>query len=62
MDLRNVKALGEGVMVDAHGHKLSGAAKMTYIIYFFSKRISDLDPALIKQGRKYVSKKLAENA
>ena len=55
MDLRNVRALGEGIMVDVHGHKLSGAAKMTYIVYWFGKMVDDLDPTLIKQGREYAS-------
>lgn len=49
-------------IVDTHGHKLSGAAKMTYIIYLFGKKVDDLDPALVKQGQEYLSKKLAENA
>ena len=49
MDLRNVRALGEGIMVDVHGHKLSGAAKMTYIVYWFGKMVDDLDPTLDKR-------------
>ena len=31
MTLSDLRALGKGKMVDTHGHKLSGAAKMTYL-------------------------------
>ena len=59
--LKERRCLKEKI-VDTHGHKLSGAAKMTYIVYLFGKKVDDLDPALVKQGQEYLSKKLAENA
>ena len=62
MTLSDVRALGKGTIVDTHGHKLSGAAKMTYIVYLFGKKVDDLDPALVKQGQEYVSKKLLKIA
>lgn len=62
MDLSRVRALGKGTMVDIHGHKLSGAAKMTYIVYLFGKRVNDLDPALVKQGYEYASEILMKIA
>ena len=62
MDLRSVRALGEGAMVDTYGHKLSGGAKMTYIVYLFGKKIDDLDLILVKQGREYTSEILTKIA
>ncbi len=62
MNLSRVRALGEGTMVDGHGHKLSGAAKMTYIVYTFGKKVNDLDPALVKRGQEYVLKRLTKIA
>lgn len=58
MMLSDVRALGKGTIVDTHGHKLSGAAKMTYIVYLFGKKVDDL----VKQGQEYVSKKLLKIA
>ena len=51
MNLGAVRALGEGTMIDNHGHQLSGAAKMMYIVYMFGKKVSDLDPELVKRGQ-----------
>lgn len=62
MDLSNVRALGKGTMVDRHGHQLSGAAKMTYIVYMFDEKFIDLDPIIVKQGQKYALKALAKIA
>lgn len=55
MNLGAVRALGGGTMIDGHGHSFSGAAKMTYIVYMFGKKVSDLDSALVNRGQKYVS-------
>ena len=62
MDLRNVRTLGKGVMILTHGHKLSGAAKMAYIVYLSDKKIDDLDLELVKKGQEYASEILAKVA
>lgn len=62
MNLSAVRPLGEGTMIDSHGHRLFGAAKMTYIVYMFGKKVSDLDPELVKRGQRYVAKASAKMA
>lgn len=62
MTLSDVRALGNGVIVDRHGHKLSGASKMTYLVYLSNKTLDELDPALIERGREFVIKHLSKIA
>jgi hypothetical protein len=62
MDLSDVRTLGQGVVIDEHGHKLSGAAKLVYIIYGFDKMLSDVDPVLIRKGRAFIEEALKKSA
>lgn len=55
MDLSDVRTLGQGVAIDEHGHKLSGAAKLVYIVY-------GVDPVLVRKGRAFVEKRLKKTA
>lgn len=57
MDLNEVRDLGKGVTVDRHGHRLSGASKLVYIVYGFDKILSDVDPILVRKGQAFVEKK-----
>lgn len=62
MTLSDVRALGYGILVDRHGHKLSGASKMTYLVYLSNQALDDLNPELIERGRGFVTKYLSKNA
>lgn len=62
MTLSDVRALGKGIMVDVHGHKLSGAAKMTCLVYLTNQALDDLDPTLIERGREFVTKHLSKTS
>lgn len=62
VDLSNVRTLGQGVIVDEHGHELSGAAKLVYIVYSFDKMLSGVDPILVRKGRIFVEKELKKSA
>ena len=54
MTLSDVRNLGNGTIVDRHGHKLSGASKMTYLVYMPGKSINELDPKCIARGGAFV--------
>ena len=62
MDLKEVRELGKGVIVDRHGHRLSGASKLVYIVYGFDKILSDVDSILVRKGRAFVEKKMKKSA
>ena len=62
MDLNEVRELGKGVTVDRHGHRLSGASKLVYIVYGFDKILSDVDSILVRKGRAFVEKKMKKSA
>lgn len=62
MDLSDVRTLGQGVLIDEHGHKLSGAAKLVYIVYGSDKLLSGVDPVLVRKGRNFVERALKKSA